>query len=209
MANWQRKALELSLCVTSGLFGLAGCYLPPPNTNPSLEDQVRLEDTLRSALTQATADLRQGDEPGLDRAFAALEVARDLAPNDPRVFDGLGAVEYRRRNSKLAESFFKRAISLNPDYDRPYAHLALIAEDRGDRAAAIELLKLAIKLNPLNFRARNNLAKLLKDDGADAEAYKELLKAYQSGAQDDIVIAHNLKHNIKCRDCGGALQRSR
>ena len=189
-----RSLLNGELLLLTLLF-VSGCYLPDTSQQRiSLEEEVQRDRTLRDILAAATGDLRTSSAEGIERAFAAFELARDLNPEDPRVYDGLGCVEYRRKHFDLAGHFFRRAIELAPEYDRPYAHLALIAEQKGDMPAAAALFRMALRLNPLNFRARNNYAAFLVDDGDSTNAYKELRKAYQSGAQDDIVITHNLEH---------------
>jgi tetratricopeptide (TPR) repeat protein len=101
---------------------------------------------------------------------------------DPRVWDGLGSIEYRRENYELAEKYFKKSIKLNPSYDRPYMHLALIAEKRGDILASYQLLRIAIHKNPMNYKARNNLAVLLSN-------YSNGSREMQSSAYDEIVKA--------------------
>jgi len=165
---------------------LSACGISRPT--PDVGDTVVLEERLQQLLGESTELMRRGET---DRAFAALELARDLSPEDPRVLDGLGCVEWRRKNYRSAKYFFQRALAANPRYDRAYTHLALVAEREGDRQAAVELLQIAVKLNPLNFRSRNNLAVALLEKG-DRKAYHQLLKAVEAGGRKDVVIQHNL-----------------
>lgn len=174
------------------LLSFSGC-VPPAPLVLSPEQLAAKEQKLVSLLTIATQDLRANK---LAPAEAALKLAQELSPDDPRVLDGLGCVAWRRGNYDLAEEFFKRALSQNGLYDRGYMHLAFIAAERGDSRAAEELLRISLQLNPLNFRARNNLAAELLDagarPGARAEAYNELLIAIQSAQKADVVLGENL-----------------
>ena len=171
--------------------GTVGC-LSAQTARVTLQEQLAMESKVRELVSGAIAELRLGTPSALDRAQAALEVARDMNPDEPRVIDGLGCVEWRRGNAKLAQHFFKRAIELNPKYDRAYAHLALIAEGDGNRAAALALLQSAVRMNPLNYRTRNNLAALLISDGRSKEAYQQLLRAAESGGRQESEIKANL-----------------
>lgn len=186
----------------------AGCM---PRAVPlDIQDEVSLEFRLKELLTQGTLLMRRGDRAGLERAYASLEVARELSPFDPRVLDGIGCVEWRKGNSALAEFFFKEALKQNPEYDRAYAHLALIAEGNGELDAALELLQIAVAKNPLNYHSRTNLGALMleasngeRNMGAinnleasrvKEKAYHELRKAYQSADREDPVLNYNKRY---------------
>ena len=148
----------------------------------SVEDSMQRNQNITTLLSNAVYEMNLDSNESLDKAMASLMVAKELNAFDPRIWDGLGSVEYRRGNLEQAEKYFKEAIKLNPGYDRPYMHLALIAEQRGDVIASYQLLRLAIHKNPTNFKARNNLAVLLdKYAGEDEElrksAHTEIVKA--------------------------------
>lgn len=135
-------------------FVFVGCISIQPIL--SVEEQVLREQKIQGLLTQSVFYLRIGDERNIDRAGAVLMLAKKLKPEDPRVLDGLGAVEFRRRNLLKAQKYFQEAIRINPEYDRAYGHLALIAEANGDQLAANQLYRIALEKNPLNVEARKN-----------------------------------------------------
>jgi len=139
----------------------------------SAMDSVRRNENVTTLLTNAIYEMDINSKDSLDRATASLMIAKELNAFDPRVWDGLGSVEYRKRNYDQAEKYFKEAIRLNPGYDRPYVHLALIAEQRGDIIASYQLLRMAIHKNPTNFKARNNLAVLLSKYSGDDQTLKK------------------------------------
>ena len=172
----KKLVMTLAICLTcASCIGIQSPYY-------SSGDIIQRNENITALLSNAIHDMNFDSEEALDRAMASLLVAKELNAFDPRIWDGMGSVEYRRGNLDKAEKHFKEAIKLNPGYDRPYMHLALIAEQRGDIIASYQLLRLAIHKNPTNFKARNNLAVLLnKYSGTDAElkksAHTEIVKA--------------------------------
>ncbi len=179
-------------------FLFVACRLPPPLTP---EERAFREQKVRELLKQGNRELRAGDWHSLDRAQASYSTARELFPDDPRVIDGLGCVAWRKGNAQLAEFYFKRAVELSPIYDRPLAHLALVAESRGHHRAAAELLAQALAVNPLNYRARNNYAAVLINTNRTgeplAEAHRELLKAYALAGPEDPIVGGNIGILVK------------
>jgi len=161
--------------------------LDPQQRNIQEKEVVRL-------LTLSVRAMRRGDTAGFRDAEAALGLARELKPGDPRIYDGLGCLAFRRGNLDLAEYFFKKALERDLLYDRAYAHLALIAQERGDIESALELLKIAVETNPTNYRSRNNLAALMSTYRIDPPwAFQELLKAVETQQLPDSITAHNLE----------------
>ena len=140
---------------------ICSCSACVPLRQTAPGDEVLLEQKLVGLLTQATLLMREGDERSYQDSLATLFIAKELAPEDSRVLDAIGCVEWRRGNDQIAEHYFRAALELNPYYDRAYAHLALVAEKRGDIGIARELLQTAVSMNPLNYRSRSNYAQLL------------------------------------------------
>lgn len=151
-----------------------GCAVERPL---SAEQQAQLELSVQHLLSRATASLRSGSTEQLEEAYNALELARDLDAQDPRIIDGLGCVEWRKGNYRLAAHFFRKALLIDPEYDRAYAHLALYEEQAGNISEALALLRRAVQLNPLNYRSRSNYSALLLQIGRRAEAQKQFQRA--------------------------------
>ena len=153
--------------------------------------------SLESLLRQGVLMLRKGDRVSLQRAEAAFELGYELAPDDPRVLDGLGAVAFLYGRQSSAKQRFEQAIRSSPKYARAYVHLALVAERRGDKMEALRLLREALRLDPLEFRGRNNLAGILFDGATTSEeravALQELLKARFESPLGDRIIEENIK----------------
>ncbi len=171
-----------------------GCVAP---ARLSLYERAERAQRIEALLTQGTLLLRQGDQESLVRAEAAFRLVQELDPQEPRGADGLGAVAWRRGDLWAAKMFFNQAISIDPSYDRPYAHLALIADMEGRTNDSYQLLQKAMELNPLNYRARNNFSALLANHAAGrsdlARSYDEIIKAQQLSPQKHPIIEENLR----------------
>lgn len=175
-------------------FIAAGCA--PVATELNVQQEVAREKRVRELLIEARDLLRSNSVKNHRHALQALELGRELMPSDPRILDGIGCVEWRLGNEKTAEYFFKKALASKPNYDRAYAHLALVAESRGEFVAAIGLYRRALNHNPMNARARNNLAVLLLDNSRDPlvrrRAEEQIRRAAHSFSKKDAVVEYNL-----------------
>ena len=169
----RKGLLWLSLAVLGATD--SGCSIRQAQP-PEIEQQI--ESKLVTFMQQGVSAMRRGD---LSRAEANFALARELKSSDARVLDGYGCLALRQGNYNLAKSYFKQAISVDPMYSRPYAHLAIIARQNGELQAANELLVAALTLNPLNSWARGEYSRLLKLLDS-TRANEELMKAYALGA---------------------------
>lgn len=158
-----------------------GCA--PRSVHDTVLEKVAKEEKLRALLNESIRHFRSNKPESLSYAEAALRVAQELSPKDARVLDGIGSVYLRRGKLDFAKKYFQKAILASPRYDRPYAHLAIVAEAENNLIAAVELLQRAIVMNPLNARARVSLAYFVMrhNSSREAKAYaqQELRKAYQ------------------------------
>lgn len=127
---------------------------------PSPEFLAQQETVTRQLLARAVRELQSSEPESVERAGRLFELAREIHPRDPRVLNGLGCYYFRKGEPELAKFYFQRAIEVDPNYDRAYAHLALIARDDGNIKAARELLRQAVAMNPLNYQQRSNLVAL-------------------------------------------------
>lgn len=138
-------------------FLLTGCYYP---NAPSPGFLAQQEAVTRQLLTRGVQELQSSETGAVERAGRLFELAREINRRDPRVLDGLGCYYFRKGELGLARFYFQRALEVDPNYDRAYAHLALIARDDGNIEAARELLRQAVAMNPLNYQQRSNLVAL-------------------------------------------------
>ena len=134
------------------------------------------EQEIRKLLRVATFYLREQD---LNRAESVYSLALELDPQDPRAIDGLGSVAAAKKNYNQAIWYFKKALVYAPQYDRPYEHLAFIAEQEGQFEIAKKMYGQALALNPLNFRARTNLGIL----NSSRQQLEQALTTFEDNAE--------------------------
>ena len=151
MSSW-----SIRFGVSLLLVGCVGNTVSPSFGQLTTEQAYNREVVLQRLLTVGVKGMEAGDEAGLSVADDALQFAAEIAPEDRRVLDGLGALAWRRCRVREAKELFQAAIVADPAYSRPYAHLALVAEAEGDLEAAVALLEAALARNPLNYRARSH-----------------------------------------------------
>lgn len=137
--------------------------------------------------------LREANPQAVRSAQVAFSAAYELAPQDPRVIDGLGCVAFQQGRLDSASRYFLSAMHIDPKYDRAYAHLALVAEKKGQYGEAGRLHKMALLVNPLNYRARNNYAIFLADSDKKLLARYELTKARIFSEAMEPIIERNIR----------------
>jgi TolB-like protein/Tfp pilus assembly protein PilF len=119
-------------------------------------------------------------EEATSKAMAAITKALELDSTRAEVYRSLAIIQMVQRwDWKDAESSFKKAIALNPNYAEAhilYGHLLIIV---GRIKEAMEQDELALKLDPLNisFKAHHGFALLLSRRYDDViTIYQEVLK---------------------------------
>ncbi len=95
----------------------------------------------------------------LNEAFALIEKAMQLAPDDPFIIDSLGWVLYRQGKLDLAEQHLRRAYSLRPDNEIAI-HLAEVLWIKGEQQEARSLLLQVKKKDPENELLDSTLQRL-------------------------------------------------
>lgn len=85
----------------------------------------------------------------LTEAYALVEQALKLAPEDPFIMDSMGWVLYRMNQNEAAITFLKRAFELRTDAEIA-AHLGEVLWSAGQRDEARKVWAAALKDNPAN-----------------------------------------------------------
>ena len=103
--------------------------------------------------------------------IAALEKARDLAPNDWRPWSLLGASYQQVRRPDDARAAWNQALVLSPDNPAVLTNVALTFMTAGDLASAETLLRRAVIQPGATLQMRQNLAMVLglQDKMGEAE----------------------------------------
>lgn len=95
----------------------------------------------------------------LDEAYALIDKAFKLAPEDPFIMDSMGWVQFRLGRLEEAENLLRRAYQLRPDVEIA-AHLGEVLWVKGQRADAEKLWRDARTKDPQNDTLKSTLARL-------------------------------------------------
>ncbi len=112
-----------------------------------------------------------------DTAAQRLERARDLAPQNDRIYDLLGILESQRGHATEAVADLRKAAELNPQNLRAIYRLAEEIERQGDESGEAEVQQLLQKIlaaQPDNLAALLELSRLAAKRG-DASTLKSAL----------------------------------
>ena len=127
----------------------------------------------------------------LDYIGASLRIQPAAEP-----FSNLGNALLAVGRTAEAETAFRTALSLNPDFGDACNNLGSLLRDLGRTPEAEDYLRTAIRLVPHSAAAHHNLANLLRDSGrlSEAEAsYREALRC-----RPDFPAAHSdLGHTLR------------
>jgi Flp pilus assembly protein TadD len=107
--------------------------------------------------------LRRGDT---DEAARRFQLALELAPSDVDAMSNLGFLEAMRGNDAGAQSWYERAIAVDPLYPHVHRRLADLFYDREDYARALEYYRRVLAVIPTYFEAlvqAGNCARLVGD----------------------------------------------
>ncbi len=95
----------------------------------------------------------------LDEAYALIDKALRLAPDDPFIMDSMGWVQFRLGKLQEAESVLRRAYEMRPDVEIA-AHLGEVLWTRGQKDDAQKLWRDAQTKDPQNDTLKSTLARL-------------------------------------------------
>ena len=95
----------------------------------------------------------------LPEAYALIEQALKMAPNDPFIMDSMGWVQFRMGKLDEAEVLLRRAYALRSDPEIA-VHLGEVLWQKGEKANAQQLWRAARAKDPKNDTLKNTLARL-------------------------------------------------
>jgi len=136
---------------------------------------------------QLLAEANAGAERHMD-AIAEYEAAIKLAPNEPRLHEGLGT-EYRLAG-KLpeAEQAYLKELEIDPENISAQYKLGVIAIETGDPARGKSLIEAALRVKPDLQHAEYNLGRAEMLLGNDAAAVQHLERATSAVGSDPEVV---------------------
>ena len=119
----------------------------------------------------------------LDEAYGALQTAL-IGNESPELLMALGEVEVKRGRLASARNAFRRAVEADPENDRAWSSVGLIAARLDDRGGAKEALDKALQANGTLFEAQVVRAQLALIDGDGSGAAQHLQRALQVRPDD-------------------------
>ena len=145
-----------------------------------------------------------------DEAINLIKVLNEKYPNQPILFNLIGACYKKIGQLEGAIKMFRIAVSLEPKYAEAYFNLASVLNSLNQKDEAEENYKIAIKISPKYFEAHNNLGNLYIEIGQldsaieslewaiaykhdFAEAYNNLGNAYYDHGKVDKAVENYQK----------------
>ncbi len=122
-------------------------------------------------------------------AIEKIKILNEKYPNQPLLFNLIGACYKELGQLEGAAKMFGIAVSLNPKYSEAHFNLGCIYQDLEQKENAIESYKNAIEINKNYSDAYNNLGNILREIG-DYEAAIESLE-WAVAFRHDFAEAHN------------------
>jgi tetratricopeptide (TPR) repeat protein len=95
-----------------------------------------------------------------DKALQLAQMAKEVAPDDPRVSDTLGWILYKRGVHQRALALLKESAAKLPDNPQVQYHLGMAYAQVGDQAGARQALEFAVK-SPADFQGKDEARKTL------------------------------------------------
>ncbi len=95
----------------------------------------------------------------LDEAYALIDTALKLAPDDPFIIDSMGWVQFRLGKLKEAEELLRRAYTIRPDPEIA-VHLGEVLWAKGQKADAHKLWREVGTKDPGNDSLKSTLSRL-------------------------------------------------
>lgn len=180
-------------------------YLMKPFKVEALQTKVKLvlaktklSIAITRALESANAAIADSDWNDAEKHF---KHARSLDPKSIDALLGLASLEVKREPKKYDEAmkYIRKAIEINPRYDRPHIELALVYESSSSIEKAIVTLRDALLKCTPQDQVHYHLGRVLLRRGKTDEALLHLDKALELNPK--LAIAQELKSTaIKQKD---------
>ncbi len=125
-------------------------------------------------IKEAAAALAASD---IQRAEGELQTILQADPKDVHALDLLAIVRVQQKREGEAETLFKQAIALQPDFAGAHAGLGLLYAQLGENNLAVPALQTALKLDPARKDVQAVLISIWRGQAHDAAEHNELEKA--------------------------------
>ena len=82
--------------------------------------------------------------------------------NPASIYNIMGIANASLKQAREAETCYKKAIELEPDFFKPYSNLGISLKDQGKLEEAIDAFNGALKIQPSSAEVHNNVLEILK-----------------------------------------------
>jgi tetratricopeptide (TPR) repeat protein len=172
--------LQAAALVNQSLFAIALLFLLAPLGAAAQKNK------LDARLEQAVALIRQNR---VAEAEQQLNNILKATPNEARAFNLLGTIRGSQRRFDEAETFFVRAIGIDPQLAGAHMNLAYLYMLKGLPEKTAAELKDVLRLEPNNADALNKLAQLLLAQGRADECISFLESAKRAPSPPVTLLA--------------------
>ncbi|MCI0484963.1 MAG: tetratricopeptide repeat protein, partial [candidate division NC10 bacterium] len=120
--------------------------IEPPRPAEKVDRTVDEQDhaTLLNQALAYTSRNQPGDQERAETAYrGAVQIATAKNVQDPVIYNAYGTFLQQQKRLDEAESFYKRALEINPKYGKALFNLGTLYESRGDLKQALEKYKAA------------------------------------------------------------------
>lgn len=153
------------------------------DTQKTLEHyQKAISHDLQDALAHMNLSIlyRENLNNAQDSLIEAL-LADEFNPNQPNINNVLGLAYAENNNLDRAITVYKKAIELDPFYDKPYNNIGISYAMKKKYTMAQESFQKAIEINPEYAKAYNNLGYIY----VEQEKYSESISLLKKAAELD------------------------
>jgi tetratricopeptide (TPR) repeat protein len=199
-AEYLRKVLLLRPEFEPAYYDLAAAQINMDDPQTALEtlDKARkkFQPTFLSEFYGGHAYSRMKDYTNATRLLTSAEIiaqARETNRLTPTLYFQLGASHERLKNFKEAESYFRKAILLSPDFAEALNYLGYMWAERGENLIeARTMIEKAVKLEPKNGAFLDSLGWVLFKMDKPEEALRHILKAIEYTEEPDSTLFDHL-----------------
>ena len=128
----------------------------------------------------------------VDESIAALEQARQIAPEEPAVLFALGTSYFRKQDYPVAVSFFREGLRIKPNEPGALFDLGNVYYVQKRFAEALETYETAIKQKEDFWEAINNVGLVKYEQGKSEEAmtrWQQAISINNEAAEPQLAIA--------------------
>jgi tetratricopeptide (TPR) repeat protein len=126
----------------------------------------------------------------LSQAQEQYQAALEAVPEEPAALLGLGDIQDRNRQPRLAAEFYRRAVAADPTYADAYARLAEAYYQQGDPTAALSAWEDALRLRPGDAGLRRRVEDVRREvrvqGGYRGRESQHFTIAYEGQRREDI-----------------------